>query len=514
MAEITLRDLLAWEPRLRIAAAGNSGAGIRLTPTDGTPTGELDRELSWAVTARATAPMLPMLRGGELVLLPGRVLAESAVALPPLLRELAGHGVVGVVVDGTAPVAPPLPVLTAGAPVPELEGEINRLLTERRGELYRAGTELERFLADLTTTGGEVGQVLDAAANALAAPVAIVDGRGTPVATSNDYASPARFGGAPSGTGWQKDRLAIALDGGMTLWIGPVPPARRALARLVGARIGAAAGAAMARAAQLRPRGPARSAALGALLSDAGSRVDLGVRTAVLGLASDGTYRVALAAPGIGASGLQRALAPLGIVHDAGIVDDVPAAVLEVHVDPAGSTRRPERSDGILARASALTDADAGWLALSSPVTDPRGLPAAAREARYLAALFGAGLLARSIARFDAVADIGPYRLLYPLWGTPDLARYAGDALGDLPAGDRRGVLRHTLLAYLETGGSHVEAAARLGVHRNTLAYRLKQIAMLSGRDPANPSCRLLLHLALLAARLPPVPFSSSPSAP
>jgi DNA-binding PucR family transcriptional regulator len=67
-------------------------------------------------------------------------------------------------------------------------------------------------------------------------------------------------------------------------------------------------------------------------------------------------------------------------------------------------------------------------------------------------------------------------------------------------------VLRATLLAYLETGGSHVESAARLGIHRNTLAYRLKQIAVLTGTDPADPSTRLTLHLALTVERMPPAP--------
>jgi DNA-binding PucR family transcriptional regulator len=92
------------------------------------------------------------------------------------------------------------------------------------------------------------------------------------------------------------------------------------------------------------------------------------------------------------------------------------------------------------------------------------------------------------------------------LWGTPELATYVADALGALPGHDRRGTLRQTLLSYLETGGSHVAAAACLGIHRNTLAYRLKQIALLTGHDPNDPCKRLLLHLALLAASLPPAP--------
>ena len=36
--------------------------------------------------------MLPAIRGGEIVLLPTRVLADAGLALPILLRELAGHG--------------------------------------------------------------------------------------------------------------------------------------------------------------------------------------------------------------------------------------------------------------------------------------------------------------------------------------------------------------------------------------------------------------------------------------
>ncbi|MDP9362872.1 MAG: helix-turn-helix domain-containing protein, partial [Chloroflexota bacterium] len=131
-------------------------------------------------------------------------------------------------------------------------------------------------------------------------------------------------------------------------------------------------------------------------------------------------------------------------------------------------------------------------------------LPEAARQARFVAALLAAGTLSGPTARFDAVPEMGAFRLLYALWGEQDLTTFAADVLGDLPERDRRGELRRTLLAYLETGGSHVEAAARLNIHRNTLAYRLKQIASLTDHDPADASTRLTLHLALLAAALPP----------
>ena len=58
--EITLRDLLSWEPHLHLLAHGQQNG-------DGDP---LDRDVEWVVTARTGAPMLPQLRGSELVLMP------------------------------------------------------------------------------------------------------------------------------------------------------------------------------------------------------------------------------------------------------------------------------------------------------------------------------------------------------------------------------------------------------------------------------------------------------------
>ncbi|MGD9711980.1 MAG: PucR family transcriptional regulator, partial [Thermomicrobiales bacterium] len=149
---------------------------------------------------------------------------------------------------------------------------------------------------------------------------------------------------------------------------------------------------------------------------------------------------------------------------------------------------------------------DEGWMVMSERVTGVSRIPAAARQARYLATLVSAGMLHGSRVHFDRPADVGVYRLLFPLWGSPELETFARDTLGQLPARDRRGNLRRTLLAYLEAGGSQVEAAGRLNVHRNTLAYRLRQIAELTGADPTRPQSHLALHMALLASVLPPAP--------
>jgi purine catabolism regulator len=76
------------------------------------------------------------------------------------------------------------------------------------------------------------------------------------------------------------------------------------------------------------------------------------------------------------------------------------------------------------------------------------------------------------------------------------------EALGALELRDQRGTLRETLRAFLETGGSHAGASDRLGIHRNTLAYRLRRIGELIGRDVGDPRSWLTLHLALSASEL------------
>lgn len=511
-AEITLADLLAWVPRLRLPAQGEPVlAGDNGTARPGVrgiaPVNALDRELTWAVTVRASSPMLPPLRGGELVLLPRRVLAESGVSLPLLLRELSSHQCSGVVLDGVPSGTAPLPLLVTTSVGPEFENEINRLLTQRRGELYRSGTELEHLLSDLANSGAEAAQALTAVAGQLGVPLAITDPRGQVMMTTTPEPSiPATV---PPPRGWQSDRLALSLSDGRSLWIGPVPRATRALVRLVGERVATSVDSALLRASQARPRGPARSMALQSLV--VGAISDPLTRASALGLPTDGHYRVALASTDAGTAGLIRSLGPLGTVHDGTTLDGLPLGLIEVRPEPVASSasrgRGSQRESRPVYRSPPATVPPAqGWLAVSGTVAGVAGLPDALREARFVAALLQHEVIPGPLARFDVVDDLGAYRLLYRLWGTTDLARFAADTLGELPFRDKKGSLRQTLLVYLETGGSHVDAADRLGIHRNTLAYRLKQIGLLTGRNPIEPGCRLVLHLALLATALPVAP--------
>ncbi|GAA2446933.1 hypothetical protein GCM10010421_43260 [Streptomyces glaucus] len=94
-------------------------------------------------------------------------------------------------------------------------------------------------------------------------------------------------------------------------------------------------------------------------------------------------------------------------------------------------------------------------------------------------------------------ASIGPYRLLTAL--PPGAAR--DPAAGALLAPAHRELAR-TAEAYLDCAGQAARTAAALGIHRQTLYYRLSRVEQLTGLDLDDGEDRLLLHMALKAARL------------
>ncbi|NJP69214.1 PucR family transcriptional regulator [Streptomyces sp. ventii] len=62
--------------------------------------------------------------------------------------------------------------------------------------------------------------------------------------------------------------------------------------------------------------------------------------------------------------------------------------------------------------------------------------------------------------------------------------------------------LARTVESYLDHAGQAGRTAAALGVHRQTLYYRLSRVEQLTGLDLSDGADRLLLHMALKAARL------------
>ncbi|HEY9438908.1 MAG TPA: helix-turn-helix domain-containing protein, partial [Streptomyces sp.] len=105
-------------------------------------------------------------------------------------------------------------------------------------------------------------------------------------------------------------------------------------------------------------------------------------------------------------------------------------------------------------------------------------------------------------SRFGPVADwpaIGPYRLLTALPRTPDTVPDPAVRPLLTPAHTE---LARTAEVFLDCAGQAGRTAAALGIHRQTLYYRLTRVAQLTGLDLNDGEDRLLLHMALKEARL------------
>lgn len=70
------------------------------------------------------------------------------------------------------------------------------------------------------------------------------------------------------------------------------------------------------------------------------------------------------------------------------------------------------------------------------------------------------------------------------------------------PLDQARGAMVETLTAYFASGGSTEATARALFVHANTVRYRLRQAAEVSGLSPTTPRDALTLQLALTLGRL------------
>jgi hypothetical protein len=185
----------------------------------------------------------------------------------------------------------------------------------------------------------------------------------------------------------------------------------------------------------------------------------------------------------------------------------LPGAATHAHSQLASELR----SRGVLAltegdRVTGLATEDAedavfgsphGLLALGPPA--PRAELAVALDDMRL--LIGVG-------RREGMAgtiEIDGFLLELLLARSPDLAdRLAGRVLGPLEAyAERRSSdLLETLEAFLACELDRRQTAQRLHVHPNTLDYRLRRIAELTGLEPGRPRDLVLLELALARRKL------------
>ena len=509
MSEITLGDLCRWDRRFMLAV-----------PSGLPEEAVLERAISWAVSVRVSPPHLPPLRGDELVVLSGRVLQEiestGSLAGDELLVQLSRAPVAAVVTeDGLFP-GPigQLPLLLLPGPVAhDLELTLNRLLTEQRRVLYRLSTELSRDLSRAAVGSGGLDAVLRVAAVAGGRSLLLQDADGQVLAHAGlqpGAVSPAILARARP----YPAAALLPLPGGGELLATIVTPGERAAYVILSSEAGGlterdrlilmiTAGVCAGLLAR-DPRRASRAQTVNELLMDllfgrASGDAAVQARATRLGIDPRAPVVVGM----VGASGdnsrapelVRRALDPLLRERWVGLGDAcaflVPAEELVRAVE--------------LCRSLTRVGSGRGWtVAFSACLPRLRDAPEGLRQARFLLALWRNGVLTGPILRFDAVEDVGLYGLLYHLWGHQASQAFRRAVLGPLADGAGRArELMETLRAYLALG-SIGEVAARLGLHRNTVGYRLSRISRLTGRDLASPEQRLLLQVALLLGDLPP----------
>lgn len=511
----------------------------------GTPAPErLGAQVSWVRVMRARVPAFDALEAGDLAIVPASALrvvapgpAETAALVAAFVRaRVAGCCIVG----EDAPPAEPdrsltpseaLAVAAANAGLPTfrlpdadpvaLERSVIGLLVNRRAELEHQAARLEAQLERLALAGADLTTLVGAIAGVLGRAIVLEGRTGTVLAA---FAPPDRPEAAAAVHAYHARRGGIVLRT-------PLPGIEPGSG--MDERTAATRAEPHEPAALLRPTGRGgdrRDVQSGALLilgdrpatefeQIAAERIagllaleivrgDVVRRAAerersAEGLPADGPPWVVLVArqggPAESAGALEareavrrelRLLAPLGRLVLRGDAES-----LEIRAVLAADTADP----GGLALAGRIADLLGRPVAVSRPFDRPSERAVAEAEARATLeaaeALAAAGASPGPIARADRLPA---YRLLSVLHNLPEGRRQARILLAPLLVG-RPAVVRErlaTLRAVLESSGP-AEAAARLGVHRNTVAYRLRRIEALAGWSPMDPELRLPLALAV-----------------
>jgi hypothetical protein len=155
----------------------------------------------------------------------------------------------------------------------------------------------------------------------------------------------------------------------------------------------------------------------------------------------------------------------------------------------------PDDPDGIELAARIALRLGGRTVAVSRRFVDPAGRPVAEAESRSTLEAAERLPAPPAFARADRLAA---YRLLGSLPDLPDAFRQARTLLEPLLVG-RLAAQRQrlaTLRAVLDREATG-EVASALGVHRNTVTYRVRRIEELAGWDLRDPELRLALAVAV-----------------
>lgn len=462
--------------------------------------GRGEREVTWVRVLKARVPAFDALETGDLAIIPGpalAVVAPSPAQVDELAAALARARVPAVVlVDGdggadsvealgNATTNAGLTALRIGRADPiALERSVIGFLVNRRAELDRRAADLEGQLARLALLGRGLDVLAAAIGTFLGRAVVIEGRRGDPIAVHapaelpGAVAAVARYLASPGAAALRVPIPAPADEagpGGRLVLLGDDPP--NELERIAADRIAALLALELARDAAVRQaREDTRRG--DPLPADGPPWVVVLARQAAADRPDDIAAREETRAE------LRLLVSPRRLALRG------TSESLELRLVAAAPGDDPEG----LAIAGRIAAFLGRVVAVSRSFEEPGARPAAEASAR--ATLEAAELLDERPAVARA-SRLPAYLLLANVRNLPDGLRQARELLAPILVG-REAVQEErlrTLAAILETG-SLGEAAARLGVHRNTVAYRAQRLEKLGGWDLADPDLRFALSVA------------------
>ncbi len=494
--------MLAWYQDDIVVVGSGTGAGARFRP------------VSWAESIRASMPVFPSLSGDEIIIVRSRTLDEVEAAVNINWRQISdflrGQPIAAVIVDCDPPLAwpSPIPMLQANPPFLETaETAINRSITERRSELFRVGADLARALSVLSLSGAGVTAVLNAAEKITGVSMLLVDSRQRVVSKSPHalpgisdmvISEPLRVAGSASGFNLVTNSdISVGAD----------------ICRLVLSQTSQQLGLLIDRGTIKLPAGELQSdnarlvsQLLAGTHSTAASSQDFQRLESRFG---GRPMRVAL-------------LTSLNERIDCRIRDGLPPHLQELGtsiepfeyslVIPEGERRRYLNPLLKWFRRLVCTDTTAR-LAISESARETDAIAGLYQDAKALTRLIRAGILRGQVADHEDQTGNGVEGVLYRFWRHGDgemfaarsqLVAFSNSLLGGLEARDKRqdSDLVATLTAYVNSGGISQMTSKQLGIHRNTMAYRLNLINTIIDHDINDPDTQTLYRLALAIRNL------------
>jgi purine catabolism regulator len=504
----------------------------------------LDRRVEWACTLRTRPPAFDAVKGGEMAFVPVRSirLLDERLDLAQVMSSFAEKGGVAVVILGDASAQSidvadrlmmPLLTLPEAAHINDVHHACVRFILDQRTLLHERAQELQVTLMHLALSGSGSNAIMERVAELTSLTAVLTDVRADVMhAAGPDAAGIADALRSVSGAlqRWADTAVFTAADppvreleleaAGLNALVSPIPARVGVggfvvltghdadldqMARLAVARAASACAIELDRErAVLETHERLEGEFLDALLSGTYASEDAAAeRGRRLGVDISATHVVvvlrATRAGVVWEDGALRAARNTISRRDfkalIGAHQGAVCVVLmqEEPLDDAAVGRLAEAVRADCARATADSGTAVG---IGRAAHGAASVRSSYREAEQALAMGRRLLGAGKTARFT---DLGLHRLLFALVQHPELHEFYEDTVGPLVAYDARtgGELITTLNAFFACHGSPTETAQRLGLHRNTVLYRLRRIEEVGGLNLGDPATRLNLHLCL-----------------